>query len=303
MTDRRAYAGWTAVGLSTLIAGFWAYWGSIATFHEGWYYHSLWKNFGLMFSQYLSPMMIFVLLAIASIRLPRVGALLHIGAGFAIPLFVVRTTPALLFISAPLILLGLLYWGGRPRPIRRAYACAAVIPFAAALLCGAPGAFRVAGRVDDGIRDARVVEGNAVALVWAGRGPGWPDDARGYTWKEADSICGSLTDDGKSVAAARLNIWRLPSVEEAVRSMARHGKNARGEWDPVTAKPAYAFGPDKESPLWDPFSPVIEWWTSTQVDDATAFRVVYNGQVSPARKKTRLGYFAFRAVRDVQGGF
>ena len=49
MSNRRAFVGWVAVGISTLIAGFWAYWGSIETFHEGWYFHSIWKNVGLTF--------------------------------------------------------------------------------------------------------------------------------------------------------------------------------------------------------------------------------------------------------------
>jgi hypothetical protein len=303
MADRRSWTGWTAVGISTLIAGFWAYWGSIEAFHEGWFYHSLWKNVGLTFAQYLSPMMIFVLLACASIRFPRIGALLHIALGFAIPLFVVRTHAALFFIAAPLVLLGLLYWAGRPRPLRAAYAAAILVPFAVALVCGTPMAIRVAGRVDDGIRDARVVEGNGLSLLWAPRGPGWPDDVRGYTWNEADSICASLTDDGKAVAATRQNIWRLPSVDESVLSMGRHGKNAGGAWDSVTAHAEYTIDPDKESPLWDSWSPIIYWWTSTSVDEVTAYKVVYNGQVWPARKKSRAGYFAFRAVRDIPGSF
>ena len=302
MTDRRTHVGWGAVCLSALIAGFWAYWGAIETFHEGWYFHSFWKNVGLTFAQYLSPMMIFMLLALFSIRLPRLGAVLHIALGFAIPLFVVRTPAALIFIAAPLILIGLLYWWGRPRPLRLAYGCTALVPLAVALVCGTPLALRVMHRVDDGIRDARVVDGNGISLEWAPRGPGWPDDAGGYTWREADSICASLTDNGLAVASTRQNIWRLPSAEEAVCSMVLHGKNAGGSWDSVTAKAEYAVEPDKESPLWDCWSPVIYWWTSTSVDEGTAYKVVYNGQILPTRKKTRLGYLAFRAVREVREG-
>jgi hypothetical protein len=300
--DLRAASGWAAVGLSTLIAGFWAYWGSIEAFHEGWFFHSLWKNIGLTFAQYLSPMMIFVLLALASIRLPRTGALLHVALGLAIPVFIVRTSAALLFIAAPLLLIGFLYWVGRPRPRVRASMCAAFIPFAVALICGTAPALRVAGRLDDGNRDAQEIFGNGITLRWAPRGPGWPDDNRGYTWKEADSICALLTDDGMALASAPQNIWRLPTVDEAVRSMVRHGKNAGGSWDSVTARALYAVEPDKESPLWDAFSPVIYWWTSTSVDDGTAYKVVYDGQAWPTRKRTRAGYLAFRAVREVPGG-
>ena len=54
MTARqRQFLGWTGVGLSTLAACAWAFWGIIENFHEGWYYPSLWGNLGLMLSQYL----------------------------------------------------------------------------------------------------------------------------------------------------------------------------------------------------------------------------------------------------------
>ena len=40
----------------------WACWGSNENFHEGWYYPSIWRNIGLMFVQYLSPMLIVMLM-------------------------------------------------------------------------------------------------------------------------------------------------------------------------------------------------------------------------------------------------
>ena len=53
--DKRQIVGWVAVGLSIVITCFWAFWGIIETFHEGWYYESLLSNLGLTFVQYLSP--------------------------------------------------------------------------------------------------------------------------------------------------------------------------------------------------------------------------------------------------------
>jgi len=35
---KRQIAGWIAVGLSAAITCFWAFWGIIENFHEGWYY-------------------------------------------------------------------------------------------------------------------------------------------------------------------------------------------------------------------------------------------------------------------------
>jgi hypothetical protein len=51
----------------------WAVWGSVENFFEGWYYPSLLQNVGLLLLQYLSPMLIFLALAVAAIRWPRSG--------------------------------------------------------------------------------------------------------------------------------------------------------------------------------------------------------------------------------------
>jgi hypothetical protein len=60
-------AGWIAVGISTTITCFWAFWAIIENFHEGWYYESWLSNVGLMFVQYLSPMLIFMGVTLISI--------------------------------------------------------------------------------------------------------------------------------------------------------------------------------------------------------------------------------------------
>lgn len=66
--------GWGALVLSTAITCFWAFWGVIENFHEGWYFESLWSNLGLMLVQYLSAMLAFLVLASLSIAWPRIGA-------------------------------------------------------------------------------------------------------------------------------------------------------------------------------------------------------------------------------------
>ena len=71
---RQQVLGWLAVVISTGIAGFWAFWGAIENFHEGWYLTSFWQNLALMFGQYLMPMLIFVLMGTLSVRWPKIGA-------------------------------------------------------------------------------------------------------------------------------------------------------------------------------------------------------------------------------------
>jgi hypothetical protein len=135
-----------------------------------------------------------------------------------------------------------------------------------------------------------------VRLIWAPAGPGWPD--RGVDWEEARRRCRFLSADGKTLAATPQDLWRLPTVEEAVRSMARHGRNCAGVWDPVKVRPSYRIMPDKESPLWDTHSGIIYWWTSTEVDESRAYIIVFNGGVWPRNKSSRPGSLAFRAVKS-----
>ncbi len=295
-----AVLGWMAVICSTLFAGFWGFWGAIENFHEGWYSTSLLQNLGLMLIQYLSPMLLFVALALASLRWPRTGGGAHILVGALLPTLLMRTTVAVTVIGVPLGLLGLLYWFGRPTPVRRAQWIVAGVPLLIAVGFAIGPAVRVAGRVDDGIRSARAIEGNGVMLVWAPEGPGWPATTHGYTWEDARDICAHLTEDGTGISDVPQNLWRLPTVDEAVRSMVRHGTNAGGSWDAATHHAAYTVTPDKETPLWDPHSPIIYWWTATTPTESTAYRAVYNGGVQLMHKKSRMGDWAFRAVKDMR---
>src|SRR5262249_27025059 len=53
-------------------------------------------------------------------------------------------------------------------------------------------------------------------------------------------------------------IWRLPTVVEVFRSLTRHGTNAGGEWDEASHQATFRTRPDKESPLWNPQSQIVE---------------------------------------------
>jgi hypothetical protein len=293
----RQLLGWLAVTLSAFITCFWALWGIIENFHEGWYYQSLLANLGLMLVQYLFVMLVFLGAALLALYRPRLGAGLYVAAAlFVAWRFGLANLAARTFIIPPLLVLAALSWFGRPRPLRIAVAIVVGLPVLTLLVCGAEPAWRVAGRIDDGDLGARLVEGNGVKLIWAPAGPGWPDRG-GIDWEEAKRRCRHLTADGTALADTPQNIWRLPTAAEAVASLSRHGENCGGTWDPVTARATYRVMPDKESPLWNTHSQVIYWWTATEVDAGSAYMVAYNGQVHPRLKRFR--YFAFRAVKPV----
>jgi hypothetical protein len=295
--DRPQIVGWIAVGLSTAITCFWAFWGIAENFHEGWYYESLLSNVGLMFVQYLSPMLLFMGVTVLSISWPRVGAGLHLALALAIAwFFQAFTNTVAFFLMVPLIGLGALYWFGRPQPRRVALSLVVGLPLLTLIIIGIEPVLRVSRRMDDGNLQARLVQGNGVDLVWAPDGPGWP--RTGADWHEAQQVCQHLGEDGLTLAPVPQGTWQLPAVDEVVRSMARHGQNSGGEWDAETAKATYETTPDKESPLWNVHSQVIYWWTATEADEEHAYIIVYDGEVWPRAKEFGPAYLGFRCVKQ-----
>jgi hypothetical protein len=295
--DKRQIVGWIAVGLSVVITCIWALWGIKENFHEGWYYESFLSNVGLMFVQYLSPMLIFMGVTLLSIRWPRFGGGLHVIFALLIGWFFQSfTNPGTFLLIVPLIGIGVLYWFGRPQPRRLAVSLAIGLPILTLTIAGIEPVLRVSGRVDDGNLRARLVQGNGVSLIWAPDGPGWP--RTGLDWYEAQQVCQHLGEDGLTLAPGPKHIWRLPTVDEAVRSMARHGQNSGGVWDAETAEAAYKTRPDKESPLWNVYSQVIYWWTATEVDEERAYIIVYDGGVWRRAKHLSPDYLGFRCVKS-----
>ncbi len=303
-SDRKFWLGWIGVGISLIFSSLWAYWGAMENFHEGWYSQSIWENLFMLFFQYLLFTIVFTLLAVISLRWKRIGLALHILiAGGSIWFFSGASFSVLAgMIVLPILTLGLLYYFGEPQPKKWAYRLLVFVPLIIILAISIPLGIKVSQRLDDRDFGARLVEGNGLTLVWAPRGPGWPD--KGTSWQDAQHICSYLSEDGTELMPEPQNIWRLPTVDEAVRSMMIHGENAGGVWDPVEAKAIYDRTPDKESPLWNLHSKIIYYWTAdtSSRDDARAYIIVYNGGVFDRVKTESQGYLSFRAVKDVNPG-
>lgn len=292
----RLILGWTAVSISTLTAGFWAFWGSIENFHEGWYFTSVVKNVELLLVQYLSPMLIVMVLGILALQWPRLALPVFVTLAVAAAVFFHGGHAAVELIAIPLLVLGGLYSLGDPRPRRWARGCLIGLPILTAIISGAYPGWRAVHRLDDGNYGARVVGGNGVRLVWAPQGPGWP--AHYASWLRAERNCALLNADGLSLASTPQNLWRLPTIDEAVRSLVYRGRNAGGVWDPAHERATYQVVPDKDSPLWNPHSQVIYWWTGTEDGSDRAYRIAYNGNVWALDKRGWGDYWAFRCVRE-----
>ncbi|NOY42721.1 MAG: hypothetical protein GXP26_12905 [Planctomycetes bacterium] len=136
-----------------------------------------------------------------------------------------------------------------------------------------------------------------MTLLWAPAGPGWDRDGN-VTWTKAIEQASHLTEDGLSLADEPQNIWRLPTREEVVHSLTRDNLNAGGTWNPDSEQASYQRKPDKESPLWDRFAPLIYLWTSESRDEDRAWIVVYHGGVYAKPKALGAPSNGFRAVRD-----
>ena len=288
--------GWTAVSISTLVAGFWGFWGSIENFHEGWYFTSLWRNLVLMLVQYLSPMLIVVGLSTIAIRWRRAALPIFGALAVAAAFFFHGAAAPLELIATPLLIVGVLYHFGCTEPKRWALRSVIVLPILTAIVCGAYPGWRVMHRFDDGNYGMRLIEGNGVALVWAPAGPGWPSHYA--SWSQAQRACAALTADGRSLSDTPQNRWRLPTVDEAVRSLVYRGQNAGGVWNASLKRAQYRVMPDKDSPLWNVHSQVIYWWTGTEEGKDKAYRIAYNGYVFALNKRGWGDYWAYRCVSE-----
>jgi hypothetical protein len=236
-----------------------------------------------------------------------------------------------------LMLIGVLFYLGRRQIRRRTHYLVAVgVPLLLGLALAVKPAYRVSRRADDGYRGERFIQGNAVALHWAPAGPGW-DREGGVTWNEialygkgtvgsegkrfgmdglcngsggwaahcateedmrSHNVCLYLNREGTQLMPTRQNIWRMPTTDEMVRSLVRHGVNAGCAWDGTTGRPSCDTRPDKETPLWDPQARVIYYWTADEADDDTAYFVVYHGEVVAVPKFMALGSRGYRCVRE-----
>lgn len=218
--------------------------------------------------------------------------------------------------------------GGRLRRYRR-YVLAVGIPLITAIATSIYYLPVVLTRVDDGARSARLIEGNGVTLIWAPEGPGWnwkqpwggyppwnsialygmepvgiDNTKSGYEERDATKqdmerycICRYLSEDGTKLMHEQQDIWRMPTTDEIVRSLARHGENAGGSWD-GKSRPEYKFRPDKETPLWAPDQEPIYYWSADEYSEEMAYYVCYNGWIRYQPKIWGNPRHGYRCVRE-----
>ncbi len=191
----------------------------------------------------------------------------------------------------------------------------------------------VLSRVDDGDRSTRLIEGNGITLVWAPEGPGWNwkqpwggylswqrialygmppvgvEDKPDYDWRAGQfatseemaqyNLCLYLSADGLSLLKTPQNVWRMPTVDEYVRSFTRHGQNAGCVWQrEIREQVQCDILPDKETPLWAPDLSPIYYWAADEYNERRGYFVSYNGFVNATLKISGNPRHSYRCVRD-----
>ncbi len=194
----------------------------------------------------------------------------------------------------------------------------------------------VLSRQDDGDRSVRRIEGNGVDLIWAPEGPGWNwrqswggfpswhaialygvppigmDDKPGYGHLEdgeiayadqqdmqRNNLCRYLDEDGLVLSQTAQEIWRMPTTDELVRSLGRHGQNAGCHWQGELGRQVDCrIRPDKESPLWATDQPAIYYWTADEQSESRGYFVAFNGTVNASYKLGGNPRHSHRCVRE-----
>ena len=91
----------------------------------------------------------------------------------------------------------------------------------------------------------------------------------------------------------------MPTTDELVRSLGRHGENAGCAWQgEYRIQVECDTRPDKESPLWSTEVPVIYYWTVDEHDERRGYYVSFDGVVNASYKSGGNPRHGYRCVRE-----
>jgi hypothetical protein len=292
--NKKRIIGWVTSIMTFLIIGVWSYWGINENFHEGWYHTSLLQNLSMTFIQYLSIPLIFLVLSLIALNYKKIGSGLFIALGI-FSIFFFDSNAGRLLIFIPLLLFALGFYLGEYKH-KKIITLSFIIIFLLIILSfGVPQLIKVENRFNDNNFGTQIITGNNIELVWAPQGVGFP--LEGTNWQTAKDNCGRLNEQGTNLEENEINIWRLPTREEIVRSMTRKNNNSMGFIDDLGIA-QYKIKPDKETPLWNPHSKIIYYWTNESKDEERAYLVGYNGYILTRSKNSGANYQGYRCVKE-----
>ncbi len=113
------------------------------------------------------------------------------------------------------------------------------------------------------------------------------------------NICLYLNEDGLTLNEKPQNIWRMPTVDELVRTLSLHDQNAGCSWDGSKGRmQPCTLAPDKETPLWAPNQSPIYYWAAEEYNTTYGYFVSFNGFVNAEMKSAGNPRHSYRCVRE-----
>ncbi len=285
--------GWITFIITLSIICMWSYWGINEAFHEGWYHTSLLQNLSLTFIQYLSIPIIFLAISIIALNYKKIGLGLFLSLAI-FSMFFFNSNAGRILIFIPLLLFALGFYYGEFKSKKLFILLLIIIPILIILGFGIPQLIRVENRFNDNDFRTRTITGNNITLTWAPQGVGFPLD--GTDWQTAKDNCVHLNEKGTFLEDKEVNIWRLPTRDEIVRSLTRQNINVKGFIDEFGIA-QYELKSDKETPLWNPNSQIIYYWTNEAENEKKAYLVAYNGYILTRSTNSGADYQGYRCVK------
>lgn len=318
----RYLLGWSALLLATLFSCFWAFWGCVESFHEGFTFNSIFWNLFALLIRYLPYAIIAIILNLVAIRNKWIGGLLYLSMGiFILYWFIMYQEKAVdQYWIEYIILLSFFPFIGFSLLVGKIPQKAQGKQFFNIIAIGLPVfvfmfvavepvqrlIYRFSTPINVGIYEVKYDENTTIQ--WAPMGEGWSTFGKD-DWKEAYDICkelditGKKKDENYSNPNYRGNGWRLPTPEEVIFSFPKT-KTIKKTYktDPKGNEPYY----DKIAPLWYPYSPIIQLWCQYSNEqknrDSLAPTVFYTGEIISQYKNNYNDSIGFRAVRIMRNG-
>jgi hypothetical protein len=113
------------------------------------------------------------------------------------------------------------------------------------------------------------------------------------------NLCLYLNPAGTALLEELQKIWRMPTTDELIRSLGRHGENASCTWQgEFRIQVQCLTEPDKESPLWATDHPAIYYWTADSYSESQGYYVSFNGWVNADYKLGGNPRHSYRCVKE-----
>ncbi len=136
-------------------------------------------------------------------------------------------------------------------------------------------------------------KGAVVILVFVGS-----LEAAGEVDLTCRCIADTMSSSGHDITLVPQDVWRMPTIDEIVRSLARHGQNAGCVWGGQVGRADCEITPDKETLLWAPDQPPVYYWSADEYDEQRAYYASNNGHVGYQLKDWGNPRHGHRCVRE-----